>query len=217
MRLKFGNFVLDPGTRQLRRGAEERHLGPKAFELLELLLQNRPNVLSKERLHDRLWPGTFVSGSTLATVVGEIRAALDDDPGRPRYLRTVHGVGYAFCGEASAEEREAAPASTARLSYRLLFDDREITLRPGENLLGRVDEGVVWIDSPSVSRRHARIRVEGGRAVLEDLGSKNGTYWRGQRISALVQLSDGDEIRLGKVRLTLRALPADATTLTDQA
>jgi DNA-binding winged helix-turn-helix (wHTH) protein len=217
MSLRFGDFVLDSGTRQLRRGEEERHLGPKAFELLELLLRNRPNVLSKERLHDRLWPGAFVSGSTLATVIGEIRSALEDDPGSPRFLRTVHGVGYAFCGEASEEDKAAAPASTVRLSYRLLFEDREITLRPGENLLGRVDEGVLWIDSPSVSRRHARIRVEGGRAVLEDLGSKNGTFWRGERIAAPVPLSDGDEIRLGKVPLTLRILPVDATTLTDQA
>ena len=216
MSLRFGNFVLDPGTRQLRRGAEERHLGPKAFELLELLLLNRPNVLSKERLHDRLWPGTFVSGSTLATVVGEIRAALDDDPGSPRYLRTVHGVGYAFCGEASEEAGAAAFVPAVRLSYRLLFEDREITLRPGENLLGRVDEGILWIDSPSVSRRHARIRVEGGQATLEDLGSKNGTFWRGQRISAPVLLSDGDEIRLGKVGLALRILPVDTTTLTDR-
>jgi DNA-binding winged helix-turn-helix (wHTH) protein len=217
MRLKFGDFVLDPGTRQLRRREEERHLGLKAFELLELLLENRPNVLSKDRIHDRLWPGTFVSGSTLATVIGEIRSALDDDPGSPRFLRTVHGVGYAFCGEASDEERTAASTPVTRLSYRLLFEDREITLRPGENLLGRVDEGVLWVDSPSVSRRHARIRVEGGRAVLEDLGSKNGTFWRGERVSAPVPLSDGDEIRLGKVPLTLRILPVDATTLTDKA
>ncbi len=217
MILRFGEFVLDAGTRQLRRGQEERHLGPKAFELLELLLRHRPNVVSKESLHDCLWPGSFVSGSTLATVVGEIRAALDDDAGSPRFLRTVHGVGYAFCGEAKEEQTAGSTAPTGRLSYRLLFNDREIALRPGENLLGRVDDGVLWIESPSVSRRHARIRVEGGQATLEDLGSKNGTFWRGQRITSPVLLSDGDEIRLGKVALTLRILPVDATTLTDQA
>ncbi len=102
------------------------------------------------------------------------------------------------------------------LSSRVLFRDREITLHPGENVLGRVDEGTVWIDSPSVSRRHARIRVDGDGVTLEDLGSKNGTYWRGQRISAPIVLSDGDEIRLGPVSITLRVLPADAATLTDQ-
>ena len=226
MSLRFGDFVLDPGTRQLRRGEEDRHLGPKAFELLELLLERRPNVVTKDAIHDRLWPGTFVSGSTLATVVGEIRAALDDDASSPRFLRTVHGVGYAFFGDAREEETSAAaglsPAvgtdrPAVRLSYRLLFEDREISLRPGDNLLGRVDDGILWIDAPSVSRRHARIRVQGGRATLEDLGSKNGTFCRGERVSSPVDLSDGDEIRLGKVGLTMRIVPADATTVTDEA
>jgi hypothetical protein len=151
------------------------------------------------------------------SVIGEVRAALSDEAKSPRFLRTAHGVGYAFCGEASEEEPRAPGAAAPALSYRLLYDDREIALRPGENLLGRVDEGVVWIDSPSVSRRHARIRVEGGQATLEDLGSKNGTYCRGQRIATPVVLADGDEIRLGKVGLTLRILPVDATTLTDRA
>jgi DNA-binding winged helix-turn-helix (wHTH) protein len=226
MRLRFGDFVLDPGTRQLRRGEEERHLGPKAFELLELLLRHRPNVVTKEAIHDRLWPGTFVSASTLATVVGEIRSALDDDASSPRFLRTAHGVGYAFCGDAREEDKSPAAgspslagtaSSVVRLSYRLLFDDREISLRPGDNLLGRVGDAVLWIDSPSVSRRHARIRVQGSRAILEDLGSKNGTFCRGERVSSPVALSDGDEIRLGKFRLTVRILPADATTRTDGA
>jgi DNA-binding winged helix-turn-helix (wHTH) protein len=227
MPFRFGEYVLDPGSRQLRRGAEERHLGPKAFDLLELLLRRRPNVVTKQAIHDRLWPGTFVSGSTLATVIGEIRAALDDDPGSPRFLRTVHGIGYAFCGEArleeAAQEDGAGPAAgsaasaSARLSYRLLFEDREVSLRPGDNVLGRVDDGIVWFDAPSVSRRHARIRVDGGRATLEDLGSKNGTFCKGERVTSPVVLSDGDEIRLGRVSLTLRILPVDATTLTDGA
>jgi len=196
---------------------EARHLGGKAFELLELLLERRPNVVAKEGVRDQLWPGTFISESTLATVVSELRAALQDDAHSPRFLRTVHGVGYAFCGEATTDEPLPAQAPALRLSYRLVFEDREISLRPGDNLLGRVDEGVVWIDSPSVSRRHARIRVEGGQAVLEDLGSKNGTLLRGQRISAPVPLADGDEIRLGQVVLTLRIRPLDLTTMTDQA
>jgi DNA-binding winged helix-turn-helix (wHTH) protein len=215
-RLKFGDFVLDPGTRQLRRGGEDRHLGPKAFDLLELLLARRPNVVTKEAIHDRLWSRTFVTGSTLATVVAEIRVALDEDARTPFYLRTVHGLGYAFSGEAT--EERSAPAEKgggAAVSHRLLFEGREVSLHPGENLLGRVAEGVVWIDSPSVSRRHARILVEDGVATLEDLGSKNGTYYRGERISSPVPLLDADEFRLGQVSLKLRILLADASTRTD--
>ena len=56
-------------------------------------------MVARERIRDRLWPGTFVSESTLATVVADVRAALDEDPKRPRFLRTVHGVGFAFCGQ----------------------------------------------------------------------------------------------------------------------
>lgn len=212
MRVRFGEFVLDRGTRQLRRREEERRLGPKAFELLELLLNHRPNVVARERIRDRLWPATFVSESRLATVVAEVRAALDEDPKQPRFVRTVHGVGFAFCGQAT-ESGPRAPAG--RTVYRLVLEDREIVLHPGENLLGREEEGVAWLESPSVSRRHARILVEGGEVILEDLASKNGTFVRGERISAPTRLADGDVFRLGRVSIKLRAGQANQPTRTE--
>ncbi len=186
--------MLDCGTRQLWRGEEICPLGPKAFELLELLLAHRPNVVTKKRIRDRLWPSTAVSDSTLASVVLEIRSALGDDAKTPAFLRTVHGVGYAFCGEAKDSGNAPGIAPTA---YRLFVEGREVALRRGENLLGRVEAGAVWIESPSVSRRHARILIEEGLPILEDLGSKNGTYLRGERIQAPTRLSDGDEFRAG--------------------
>ena len=105
--------------------------------------------------------------------------------------------------------------SAGSTAYRLVLQGREVDLRAGENLLGRVAEGVAWIDSSSVSRRHARILVEGGAPVLEDLGSKNGTFLHGQRISAPTPLVDGDVFRLGRVSITLKALRDGATTGTD--
>ena len=210
--VRFGHFVLDRGTRQLWREGDLRHLGPKAFELLELLLGHRPNVVTKERIRDRLWPETFVSEWALASVVAEVRSALDEDPKKPRFVRTVHRVGYAFCGEAEESGPARAVAATA---YRLVLEGREVDLHAGENLLGRVAEGIAWIDSSSVSRRHARIVIEDGTPVLEDLGSKNGTYLRGERISAPTRLADGDVFRLGRVHVTLRALRDGDTTGTD--
>lgn len=214
MRVTFGDFVLDGGTRQLRRGQEERRLGPKAFELLELLLSQRPNVVTRERIRDRLWPDTFVSESALATVVTEIRAALDEDPKEPRFLRTVHRVGYAFCGEAS-ESGPRPPAGLQPTTYRLILQDREVLLRAGQNLLGRVADGAVWLDSPTVSRRHARIVIESGRVTLEDLGSKNGTFVGEKKISGPTALMDGDVFRVGRVTMTLRVVRADEETCTD--
>jgi pSer/pThr/pTyr-binding forkhead associated (FHA) protein len=70
----------------------------------------------------------------------------------------------------------------------------------------------VWLDSGSVSRRHAKIVVDGMTAWLEDLGSKNGTTLNGQKVTERAKLSDGDELRFGAVLLRLRwAVAAGAT------
>src|SRR5712691_13234992 len=102
MRLCFGEFTFDRATRQLLQAGAERHLEPKAFELLDLLLGRRPEAVSKSEIRDHLWPKTFVSESNLTDLVAQVRHALGDSPRRPRFVRTVHGFGYAFSGDASA-------------------------------------------------------------------------------------------------------------------
>jgi DNA-binding winged helix-turn-helix (wHTH) protein len=216
MRLRFGDFVFDRGTRRLHRGGEERRLGAKAFDLLDLLLSQRPNVVTRDRIRGRLWPAVAVAESTLATVVAELREALEDDAAEPRFLRTVHGVGYAFCGEAAETESGGPARAGGRTAYRIVLRDREVALHEGENLLGRVEGGVAWLDSPTVSRRHARILIDGGIATLEDLGSKNGTFLGEKRVASPVPLVDGDVFRVGRVRMTFRAQAADQATRTDR-
>src|SRR6476660_5365864 len=93
---KFGEFVLDSDTRELLRDGSPLHLSPKAFQLIEELVRNAPRAMSKADLQDLLWPNTFVVEANLQHLVGEIRSALDDDPRRPRFVRTVRGFGYAF-------------------------------------------------------------------------------------------------------------------------
>jgi DNA-binding winged helix-turn-helix (wHTH) protein len=212
VRILFGEFVLDRETRQLLRGEEEVHLVPKAFELLDMLVDERPKALSKARVRDRLWPRTFVSDSNLTSLVTELRGALGDDARHPRFIRTVSGFGYAFCGAAARTDEPPGNWESSGARPRLLYQGREITLRNGENVLGRADEVVGCIDSPTVSRRHARILVRDGEATLEDLGSRNGTYLRGERVRSPSILVDGDEIRLGRVPIMFRARrPAGST------
>jgi DNA-binding winged helix-turn-helix (wHTH) protein len=215
MRIDFGPFVLDTGSRQLLREEEETHLEPKALDLLELLLSHRPNAVSKSRIRDRLWTGTAVSDSNVTTLVTDLRAALGDDARRPLYIRTVHGFGYAFCGDA-AEEKPPSRATVRRdARFRLFGEQGEIPLAEGENVLGRGEEVVAWIDSPLSSRRHARILVSDGRAILEDLGSKNGTRLNGTRVESPTVLKDRDEVKIGEVVLVFRVLPGAASTKTD--
>ena len=104
LRLHFGEFSLDSESRQLLQGGQEIHLEPKAFELLELLVASRPKALSKLQIRQRLWPDTVVGDASLTVLVYDLRAALGDDAKQPRYLRTVHGFGYAFAGEVAAPE-----------------------------------------------------------------------------------------------------------------
>jgi len=214
MRIAFGPFTLDTDTRQLRHGADERHLTPKAFDLLALLARERPRALTKSHLLETLWPGTFVVEANLSNLVAELRAALDDDARQPRYVRTVYGRGYAFCEDALEAARPAAPVATHPAAFCVVMDGRPRALHRGENVIGRAIEAEVWIDSESVSRRHAIIRVENGTAALADLDSKNGTWLRGARLREPAPLSDGDEIRVGSVKLVFRSSPADVATRT---
>ena len=109
MRLGFGEYVLDLGTRQVFRVAEEIPLSPKAFQLLELLVQRRPNAVSKEELQNALWPDTFVAETNLANLVSELRTAFGDEARQSHVIRTVQRFGYAF----QAQARDL-PISAAR-------------------------------------------------------------------------------------------------------
>jgi DNA-binding winged helix-turn-helix (wHTH) protein len=202
--IRFGGFLLDRQRRQLLRGEEPVHLTPKAFDLLTELLARRPEAVAKRDLEGRIWGDTHVAETSLAGLVAELRTALGDRTRQPRFVRTVHGFGYAFCGTALAAVSPRDGRHAGDRIYRIAWERREVSLLFGENLLGRDDDVVAWVDSPTVSRRHARIVISGEGAVLEDLGSRNGTFVCGQRVQSPVRLRDRDEIRLGAVVMTFR-------------
>ena len=210
MRLGFGDFIFDSETKELLRRAQSVPLSPKAFQLLELLIESRPKALNKSQLHDRLWPDTFVVEANLSNLIGEVRRALDDDPRQPRYVRTVHRFGYAF----RADTADLARSDTGGVLCRLIWAGGSAMLREGEHILGRDADAAVCLDSPSVSRRHARIRVAEGHATFEDLGSKNGSSVGGRRTHGPVSLNDGDVITTGLIELRFRMVRPTVPTET---
>jgi DNA-binding winged helix-turn-helix (wHTH) protein len=203
-RVSFGGFVLDAATRQLLRGADAVHVEPKALELLELLVDERPAAVSKRVIQERLWPDTFVSESSLTGLVAQLRRALGDDRHQERFIRTVHGFGYAFTAEVSSAPRG-----------RVVWEDRTFPLHAGENVLGRGPEAAIRIDGAGVSRRHARIVVTEDGATIEDLGSKNGTFVDERRLDAPAALEDGCRFRLGRQLLVFRSAGPAAATATE--
>lgn len=209
-RVSFGAFTLNLETRQLLTSGREVHLTPKAFELLRALIVDRPKVLSKAELQEHLWPDTIVIEANLANLIAEVRAALGDDARAPMFIRTAHGYGYAFCGEAAVPAGHTVSPGPTRCW--LEWGRLRFPLSAGTHVVGR-EEGVeIHLDAATVSRRHARLVVSDQGTVLEDFASKNGTFRGDDRVTTPVRLDDGDEIRIGSVLVTFRtSAGGDAT------
>ena len=213
-RVRFGEFVLDLNARELRRGGCPIPLSPKAFQLLETLVTSRPQALSKIALQERLWPDTFVVEKNLVNLIAEIRQALGDDAVHPRFVRTVHRFGYAF-REPEATSSPSVSVGARKFRFRLVWADGRVGLGDGEHVLGRDPDLELFLDSASVSRRHALIRVTGEQATVEDLGSKNGTFIADRRVESPTRLADGDVIRVGSVPVTVKVLAVWGSTHTE--
>jgi DNA-binding winged helix-turn-helix (wHTH) protein len=171
---RFGEFTFDCGSRLLTRGGAKRHLSLKAQQLLQLLVVARPRALSREELYDALWPSTFVCETNLASIINEVRRALGDDARASNYIRTVHGFGYAFCGEVVSTAAASIVAAT------LHCEEQTYPLCEGENSVGRAQDCRVVIAANTISRRHALITIFDGAFSIRDLDSKNGTYIDGR-------------------------------------
>lgn len=195
----FGQFTFDLGARRLSQAGSEVHLTSKAIDLLALLIAKQPDAVAKKDIHEHLWPDTFVSDVSLTTLIFELRTALAESARRPRFVRTVHGFGYAFQNDVNA---------SAETPFCVIYDGREIGLLRGENIVGRSRDCRVRLDSSRVSRHHARITVDEDVALIEDCGSRNGTSVDGVKISGRVRLKDGADIGIAGLRLLFRVMPA---------
>jgi DNA-binding winged helix-turn-helix (wHTH) protein len=214
MQLRFDHDCLfDTDRRQLSRGAQEVPLSPKAYQLLRLLVEARPHAIAKDKLYRVLWPSTFVVHANLPNLIAEIRAALGDSGHHPHIIRTLHRFGYAFAidAEVVGAARSAAPAAR---EYCLRGEAGDRPLRVGDNVIGRDPDAQICLDETGVSRRHARIVIDGRHVTIEDLGSKNGTFVRGARITASQRLLPGDDLSFGRARLTLHVTAPDSSTTT---
>jgi hypothetical protein len=202
----FDRFAFDSDRRELLDGAEVVHLGPQAFRLLEILIANHPRALAKQELYESIWQGTFVDESNLAGLINEVRAALGDRARKPRFIRTVHGFGYAFCCELKSEGLPARAGS-------VVFRGREFPLQEGENILGRDAAADIQIDDTTVSRKHAAITIRKDVVTLEDLDSKNGTYLDGVKLTEPASIRDGQSFVLGDASVLFRRVGASTATM----
>lgn len=111
-RWRFGAFVLDRATRELRRDGARVHLARRPFDVLEWLVAERPRLVTRAELLQRFWSGRDVYEEALTRCVSSIRKALDDRDDPPRYLETRWNEGYRFIAEVDAEPMPAEAGAT---------------------------------------------------------------------------------------------------------
>lgn len=203
MRARFGECQLDTDARQFTRNGRQIVLSPKAFETLRLLVDERPRALSKSEILDRVWRGVSVSDASLARVINEIRRGVGDRARPGTTIRTVHAFGYAFAADVQEEDANIRSPAPEPVRCWLTCGRREFALTPGEHVVGREPGLAIRLDSPKVSRRHARITVRDDQVTIEDLGSKNGTFAQGVQVDSVVAIRPGTIVRIGGFRLTL--------------
>ena len=165
-------------------------LPPAEREEVETLLRQRPE---------------------LARALQQVRE-LGDGIRESRFVRTVHGRGYAFCGEATAAQPfQSTPGA---ITCWLEWGRQRFPLGVGQHIIGRDADVTVCLRGATVSRRHARLVVTSAGAELSDCDSKNGTYRGGERVVEPVRLADGDTIGVGSLRVTFREPGKSGSTLT---
>src|SRR5690349_4267464 len=96
--VEFGAFRFVAGD-GLWKGGEPVALPPRALGVLAALLATPGQVVSKQALMDAVWPGTFVTESSLLEAISLLRETLGDNRKQPSYIQTVHRRGYRFIGE----------------------------------------------------------------------------------------------------------------------
>ena len=185
------------------------------MDLLAFFAQHPNEVLSRETLIDGVWRTRFVGEAVLRNTVGALRRALGDRAANPSYIETITKRGYRLVApvvglQPFLTERQDSQANR----FAIRWEGREIPLVDGDHLIGRGPDAAFRIDSPEVSRRHARLVVDGDAVTLEDLRSKNGTYRNGRRVGEPERLADGDEIWIGLNLARLRLQLVDERTRT---
>lgn len=90
------NIELNKGSHIVKKNNEEINLTASEFKLLQMLMENAPNVLARNTILEKLWDvdGNFIDGNTLSVYMKRLREKIEDDSTNPSLIITVRGVGY---------------------------------------------------------------------------------------------------------------------------
>ncbi|QNK03538.1 winged helix-turn-helix domain-containing protein [Dyella telluris] len=105
------DILVEPRAHRLERAGETVSVEPKAYAVLVVLLQQAGEVVGKDALLDAAWGHRHVTPGVLTRVISQLRHALGDNVSQPRYIATVHSLGYRFIGDVHRSPSATAPAN----------------------------------------------------------------------------------------------------------
>jgi pimeloyl-ACP methyl ester carboxylesterase/DNA-binding winged helix-turn-helix (wHTH) protein len=152
--LRFDTFELDMDRFELRQAGEPVRMEPQVFDVLAYLVVNRDRLVTKDELLEKVWGDKYVSEAALNSRLMAARRAIGDNGREQRLIRTMHGRGFRFVGEAE-ESGEAQPGTTAPtpkpdLTPRLEQEVRFCTSFDGTRIAyGIMGEGPTLVKAPN--------------------------------------------------------------------
>ncbi|MDD2761341.1 MAG: transcriptional regulator, partial [Methylomonas sp.] len=117
---QFGDFKLDSANQRLYRLDEALPLPPKVFQTLRYMIEHPARLVTKDQLLKEVWDGRVVTEGVLKSTMKLLRQALEDDSKAPRYLETVHRLGYRFIAEVRTSASVASPPTDAAVNRGLM-------------------------------------------------------------------------------------------------
>ena len=223
MRARFADFVVDCTEQRLLRAGAAIALRGKSFALLCLLVRRPGQLVAREKILDELWGDVSVTEHGLSVCVSEVRAALGDSATKPRFIQTVHGVGYRFIAEL-VEDATAAGTATVSLDEPVTPLDTSIwcvwsagapqsqrlDFSSGARELGRGTIGAFVLHDPAMSREHARVTLVEGRFRVTDHGSRNGSVLDGRPLRGASASARAESVlRTAETVFVLAAQPVE--------
>ncbi len=115
VRLRFDGFDLDEAEARLTRAGNLVMVAPKPLAVLCALARTPGRLVTKDALLDLVWGHRFITAASLKSAIKGLRAALDDDPKRPRYIETVPRRGYRFIAASVSSRMQSAAGAEVKI------------------------------------------------------------------------------------------------------
>ena len=199
---RFAEFELNTLKRQLRKQGQPVALNAKTFDLLAVLVERHGEVVRKEELMERVWPGQFVEEGNLTVQISTLRKILDEQKDEHRFIVTVPGRGYSFVADVDPPGNGDVVIERHSLS-RIVIDEDDIP----------DDQTPAGLLPASDRAWHSRFTTRIGLAALGVLVIATAIYLLVQFKSASTPVAEVEKLQIKRLttngRVSFAALSPD--------